>query len=167
MGRGRHADWHEERRLRAYKLKRRRWSQAKIAEALGVTAGAVSQWMTKVKVDGKHALRAKPRSGAPPKLNQEKIDQMLECLARGAETYGFYGDVWTCARVATLIEREFGVQYHKAHVSRLLKRLGISPQKPVVMAAQRDEAEIERWRKEVWPRLKKSPSREKDPDSPR
>ncbi len=73
------------------------------------------------------------------------------------EAYGFRGNVWTCARVAGVIWAEFGVAYHKAHVSRLLKALHWTPQMPVARAAQRHEAVIEQWRIQVWPELKKSP----------
>jgi transposase len=44
---------------------------------------------------------------------------VTELLERGAPAYGFRGEVWTCARVAEVIRREFGVLYHPAHVSRL------------------------------------------------
>jgi transposase len=89
-------------------------------------------------------------------LTEAQRSSIPEFLSHGAEAYGFRGDVWTCARVATVIAREFGVHYHKAHVSRLLKRLGWTPQRPITRAAQRDEEAIERWRNDVWPELKKS-----------
>src|SRR5204863_7728957 len=54
-----------------------------------------------------------------------------------------------------VIRREFGVSYHPARVSRLLRRLGLSLQKPSRRANQRDEEAIERWKEERWPRLKK------------
>ena len=57
----------------------------------------------------------------------EKVPELLE---RGAEAHGFRGEVWTCERVARVIRREFGVSYHPAHVSRLLKALRHSLQKP-------------------------------------
>jgi hypothetical protein len=76
-------------------------------------------------------------------------------LSHGAEAYGFRGEVWTCARVAQVIEYEFGAMYHKAHVSRLLKELEWTPQKPIRRAAQRDETAIALWRTETWPELKK------------
>jgi transposase len=57
--------------------------------------------------------------------------------------------------VATIIWEEFGVSYHKAHVSRLLKRLRWTPQLPIERAALRDEAVIKQWRIQVWPALKK------------
>lgn len=77
-----------------------------------------------------------------------------DILWHGAEAYGFRGDVWTCARIAGAIEEEFGISYSKSQVSRLLRRLGWTPQIPVVRALQRDEPEIERWRAERWPALK-------------
>jgi len=80
-------------------------------------------------------------------------------MARG---HGFRGEVWTCARVATVIWEEFGVSYHKAHVSRLLKRLHWTPQLPIERAAQRDEEIIKQWRIEVWPELKKGTRRGPD-----
>jgi transposase len=82
-------------------------------------------------------------------------------LWHGAEAYGFRGDVWICARVAWVIEQEFGVSYHQGHVSRLLKELNWTPQVPITRALQRDEEAIERWRVEVWPELKRRARRER------
>jgi transposase len=79
-------------------------------------------------------------------------------LAQGAPAFGFRGDIWTAARVAQLIKEQFGVQYHPAHVSRLLRQLQWTPQKPLVRASQRDEAAIEAWYRERWPAIKKKPS---------
>lgn len=56
-----------------------------------------------------------------------------------------------------MIKRHFGVSYHPAHVSRLLRALGFSLQKPARRADQRDEEAIERWKEEKWPKLKKGP----------
>ncbi len=82
--------------------------------------------------------------------------KLPELLAEGAPAYGFRGEVWTCARVAEMIRKEFGVSYHPAHVSRLVRALGLSPQKPPVRrATQRDEEAIRRWKEERWPELEK------------
>ena len=57
-----------------------------------------------------------------------------------------------------MIRKEFGVSYHPAqHVSRLVRKLGLSLQKPMRRANQRDEEAIERWKEERWPSLKKGP----------
>jgi transposase len=56
------------------------------------------------------------------------------------------GKVWTCERVAEVILKEFGVSYHPAHVSRVVRKLGLSLQKSIRQANQRDEEAIKRWK---------------------
>ena len=151
------SDWREGRRLRAFELKKRGWKQAQIADALGVSEGAVSQWMKRAREEGVEGLRHKPPPGATPRLSEQERAKLPELLERGAEAHGFRGEVWTCERVAIVIRREFGVSYHPAHVSRLLKALRQSLQKPQRRAEQRDEEAIERWKEQRWPSLKKGP----------
>ena len=148
-------DWKEARRWRALELNHDGWPQRRIAEALGVSEAAVSQWLGNVNELGEPALRARPRLGAPLRLGEGQRQFLPELLSQGAEAYGFRGNVWTCGRVAKVIEREWGVSYHPAHVSRILKELEWTPQKPIERATQRNEALIESWRTEVWPELKK------------
>jgi transposase len=148
-------DWREGRRLRAIELKERGWKQSEIAEALGVTEGAVSQWMKRAKEEGVEGLKTKPPPGAPPRLSEQQRARLPELLERGAEAHGFRGEVWTCERVAKVIRGEFGVSYHPAHVSRLVRAEGLSLQKPQRRANQRDEEAIEDWKEKRWPSLKK------------
>jgi len=158
-------EWREERRLRAWALKAKGWSQQKIAEALGVTAGAVSQWMRRGREGGVEALKRRPRPGAVPKLTAEQRAQIPLLLAQGAEAFGFRGDVWTAKRVATVIRRELGVRYHPNHVGKLLRAAGWSVQQPIARASQRNEAAIETWRTERWPALKRGLTRRAGPSS--
>ena len=151
------SDWREARRFRAWELHQKGWKQYLIAEALGVTQGAISQWLKRAREGGVEALRTRKPPGPTPRLTQEQRARIPELLKRGAEAFGFRGDIWTCPRVAEVIRREFGVSYHPAHVSRILRACGWSVQKPVRRASQRDEEAIERWRQERWPELKKKP----------
>ena len=157
------SDWREGRRLRAFELKQRGWKQTEIADALGVSEGAVSQWMKRAREEGVEALRHKPPPGATPRLSEDERARLPELLARGAQAHGFRGEVWTCERVAKVIRKEFGVSYHPAHVSRLLKALRQSLQKPKRRANQRDEEAIEHWKQKKWPSLKKGRSRRTGP----
>lgn len=157
MGTKKSTSWKEERRERAWALHQAGWQQKDIAEALGVTRGAVSQWIRRGREGGEAALKDRPKPGAPRRLSTAERQRLPDLLARGAESFGFRGEVWTCPRVAKVIEREFGVRYHPAHVSRILKELDWTPQKPIRRAKQRKEAEIRRWKEERWPELKKRP----------
>ena len=98
---------------------------------------------------------ASPARGHP-QAGDRGIGLLPALLAIGAEAYGFRSEVWTCVRIARVIEWEFGVSYHKDHVSRLLKAIEWTPQKPIGHATQRNELEIANWRTKVWPELKKS-----------
>jgi transposase len=134
-------------------LKEQGWTQRHIASALDVSEGAVSQWLTVAEREGPEALLAHPAPGRPPRLTPAQKRLIPEFLCHGPEAYGFRGEVWTRARVARVIEEEFGVRYHKGHVGRLLQDLRWTPQAPITRAAQRDEEAIERWRRETWPDL--------------
>ena len=150
------SNWREGRRLRAWELKEKGFSQKQIADVLGVSEGAVSQWMRRGREGGVESLKRRVACGASPRLNDDQRAELADLLATyDAEDFGFTGEVWNCARVAKLIRWRFGVSYHPAHVSRILKSLGITPQKPVRRASQRDEAAIERFKSEHWPELKK------------
>jgi transposase len=148
-------DWKEGRRKRALELVETGWQQSDIAAALGVSRAAVSQWVSKARTEGSESWRALPHPSGPRKLTPEQFNSLPTLLSVGAAAYGFRGNVWTCGRVATVLRQQFGVAYHKAHVSRLLKHLVWTPQVPRRRATQRDEDEITRWRAEVWPELKK------------
>jgi len=158
-------DWREGRRRRAWELKQKGWKQQDIAAALGVTTGAVSQWLKRGREQGVEGLRRHPAPGPAPKLSTVQLAQLPTLLERGAEAYGFRGQVWTCKRVAEVIRHTFGVTYHPAHVSRLLHTLRQSVQRPHARAAQRDEAAIQAWWHERWPALGKKPPRKGEPSS--
>jgi transposase len=114
------SDWREGRRLRAWELQREGWKQQEIADAFGVSKGAVSQWMKRGREEGVEGLRRRIAPGATPRLSEEERARLPELLAQGAPAHGFRGDVWTCERVAKVIRKEFGVSYHPAHVSRVV-----------------------------------------------
>jgi transposase len=155
MGAPKKADWREERRKRAWDLKEQRWRQKDIATALGVSAGAVSQWLKRGRAGGVEALKAHPPKGVSARLSAEQKAQIPDLLAKGAEAYGFRGDVWTASRVAKVIAQTFGVRYHRDHVGRLMREAGWSRQQPIERASQRNEEAIKDWYEKRWPALKK------------
>ncbi len=151
-------DWREGCRLRAWDLHQQGWPQKQIAVALGVTQGAVSQWIAHGRAGGADALRNRSRKGATPKLTQEQRERLPDLLKRGAEAYGFVGDVWTRARIATVIKREFGVRYHPGQMGVCCTRLaGVC--RSQLSASERNDAAIECWRTEKWSAIKNSRTR--------
>jgi len=135
-------------------LREQGWHRGDVADALDVTERSVSRWAAVARVRGPPGLRSAPIPGRPPELSSQQRHWVPELLWHGAEAYGFRGSAWTCGRIAKVIEEEFGVAYNPGHVSRLLKQLRWTPQMPIRRATQRDEAAIEHWRAETWPRLR-------------
>ncbi len=150
-------DWHAARRFQAWSLKKQGWKQKDIATALGVTPGAVSQWFKRVRDGGVEALQRRIAPGARPRISSIQLGKLPELLAKGAEHYGFHGDVWTHPRVATVIRRELGVSFTSRHAGRLLTAIGWTRQKPIKRATQRNEVLIQHWCDEIWPQAEKKP----------
>jgi transposase len=87
-------------------------------------------------------------------LSQEQQRQLAFLLQQGAETHGWPNRLWTTRRIATLIQRHFGIGLHHDHVGRFLRqRLGWTPQKPRRQARERDETAILYWQYSKFPRI--------------
>ncbi len=149
----RDGDVREWRRLQGLHLREHGWRRVDVAEAMDVTERSVNRWTSIARVSGPEGLRSAPIPGRAPELSPRQRELIPELLWHGAEAYGFRGSVWTCGRIAKVIEEEFGVAYDKGHVSRLLQALRWTPQMPIQRASQRDEQAIQRWREQRWPRL--------------
>jgi transposase len=136
------SDWREGRRLRALELYQQGWKQKHIAAALGVTCGAVSQWIKRVKdASGEsnatpiEALRRRKPTGAPSHLSKEQRSELSVLLESGPQAWGFSGGHWTYRRVAEVIHRAYGVRYHESYVGRLLRGCGIEVRQTTQISA--------------------------------
>ena len=94
--------------------------------------------------------------GAQSKLSTDQFTLLRELLLQGALHHGFETDNWTRERIAQLIMDKFQVSYHAAHISRLMKKMGFSSQKPRTRSYRKDELQVQHWKTEQLPRIKKS-----------
>lgn len=147
----------QRRRERALRLLREGYQPCEVAERVGVDRRSVRRWKSAVQKRGEKAIQAKPSPGRPWKLAAIQRKRLQRLLLRGAKAAGFSTNLWTCPRVAKVIEMEFGVLYHVDHVGRLLHGLGWTPQKPERRAVERDEVLIAGWVHDLWPKVKKTP----------
>jgi transposase len=146
-------------RIRAIELKQKGKKVAAIADDFGVTRAAVYKWLKMYKKKGLQSLRRKKALGAKPKLLNKEISKLVKLLEKPATSYGFETPLWDCKRVQHLIYENFKKKIHVSNVWRLLQRLGLSYQKPQKRASEQDEAEVKRWIKEEWPKIKAHASR--------
>lgn len=156
-------DWREGRRLRCLELYKSGWPQKDIANALGVTKGAISQWVKIFKdvpdAEQADALRIKKSTGRPPAIAAEDRPKIVALVHEGAEAAGFTGDVWTAGRVQSAARSKLGIRVGVTTIKKLLHSEGFSVQKPTVKATQQDEAAVARFRAN-WEETKKGHSKQ-------
>jgi transposase len=142
----------ERRRCRAVALVDKGESPSTVARILGVTRSSLRRWRRLAhQPDG---LASKPALGPKPRLSDRQLIDLEGLLSRGAVAHGWPNHLWTSKRVAVLIQRHFGINYHPDHVRRLLhKRLHWTSQKPQKRARERNLKEVERWIADDWPRI--------------
>ena len=147
----------ERRRRRATELLDEGRSLHEVAQRIGCHASSVMRWRDARQRGGSEGLRVRKAAGRPRKLSDEQCAELLDLLLEGAMARGYRTELWTTQRIAEVIEARFGVRYHRDHVGRLMRSLGWSCQKPERRAVERDEEAIERWKRETWPEVKKTP----------
>lgn len=148
----------ERRRFEAVRLlEKGDLNQSEVARRVSVCRQTVSRWADEFREGGREALKKAERAGRKAALTESDRKRLEELLLQGPEKLGYETPLWTCARVAHLIEDEFGVEYHPGHVWKILDDLGWSCQRPVGRARERNEEAIRRWRRVEWPAIKKKP----------
>jgi transposase len=130
-------------------------TQAAVANAFGIHSVTVAKWMARHRADGDAGLSARPTPGRPRFLTPKQDQQVRSWLAQKPTAHGFRTDLWTASRVAELIRRKFGVEFHPHYLRSWLKKRGYSPQRPVRKARQRNEEAIVHWVANDWPRIQK------------
>jgi transposase len=126
-----------------------------VAEACAANISSVKRWKTAILCGGMKALVSEGCPGRQPRLTGAQEARLTDILLNGPVVAGYHNDLWTCSRVAKVIENCFGVRYHHAHVWKILRRLGFSCQKPEQTAREQDPEAVYRWRHYKWPALKK------------
>ena len=148
----------KERRLRAGRMFERDATQAEVARELGVSRESASQWFTAWSEGGKKALVGAQRAGRLPRLSDQQLTKVERALAMGPQANGFATELWTLARVATVIEAVTDVEYSTTQTWWILhERLGWSRQRPTRKALEGDDEAIAAWARDRWPVVKKTP----------
>jgi transposase len=149
----------EKRRFEAFRLLKNGLSEAEVARQVGAHRQSVNRWAQQIEEHGREGLKKAGRAGRRSRLGLGDLKKLEDRLKQGPQAIGYETNLWTLARVAKVIERDFGVKYHPGHVGWLLGKLGWSCQRPTGRAIERDEQAIKRWKKRDWPKLKKKPSK--------
>lgn len=147
----------EQRRRRALILLDEGLSLHEVARIIECHASSVMRWRDARAKHGEKAFQVRLPPGRPPGLSEKQLGKLEKLLFKGPLAFGYRTDLWTTQRIADLIEKKFGVKYHRDHIGRIMKKMGWSPQKPERRAMERDEERIRNWKEHDWPRIKKTP----------
>jgi transposase len=145
----------EQVRLAAAELIEAGASDQEVAKRFRVTRMSANRWRRALAAGGRPAPASKGPGGACCKLTPARLRELETVLDAGPAAWGWDEDqCWTLARIAEVVRGRFGVDYTLAGLDLLLHRIGWSVQVPARQAAERDEAQIARWRQEEWPVIK-------------
>jgi transposase len=142
----------ERRRVRAVQLIEQGESPGLVGRILGVTPTSIHRWRRLAQQPG--GLAARPIPGRPARLSVQQLGELERLLLEGPEAHGWRNNLWTCGRIAILIQRHFGILYNPGHVGRILKhRLNWTPQRPQRQHPNADDETIALWINEEFPRI--------------
>jgi len=132
-----------------------------VAAVLGLHRKTVYGWLAKYREGGKGALLARPVPGRPPKLAGPQLARLYALIVgTDPRQMQFEFALWTREMVREVIRREFGVALSVVSVGRLLRKLGLSPQRPLHRAYQQNPEAVERWKREEYPAIRAAAEQE-------
>lgn len=149
----------EWKRKQGMELLRMGTKQAHVARKMGVNRRTVYDW--RKRMDNDQDFRNRKKKGRNSRLTDDQKKRLKEIIDNGAVSYGFPTDLWTLKRIASVIEKEFGVHYNTTYIWQLLRVLGYSAQIPIAVAMEKDDDYVKRWLSEEYPQYVKE-AREHD-----
>ena len=147
-------------RIMAVRRVREGESPSSVMKSYGLCRTSIYRWLRDAKAGGEASLKSHKHPGPAAKLTDKQKQQVRKWICgKDPRQYGFDFGLWTRGIVVSLIERKFRKKLSVTTVGRLLAELGITPQKPLRRAYERDPQAVEKWKMVDYPKLKKRAKR--------
>ena len=152
----------EELRIRTVKQVQSGESPEVLAKTLRIHRTTVYGWLALYRNGGWGALKSKPTPGAKPKIDGKKMQWVFDTVTmKNPQQMKFEFALWTREMIQKLIKDQFQIKLSLKAVGRLLAQLGLTCQKPLYTAIQKDESLVKKWLKKIYPMIKSRAQREK------
>ena len=146
----------EEIRIRAVQRVQDGESPETVIKTLGFARASIYNWLARYRAEGWHGLKTGIRTGRPQKLSGSQLTWIYRTVIDNDPLQmKFSFALWTRGMICVLIHRQFGIKLSDASVGRLLRRLGLSCQRPLFRAYQQNADMVEQWKQTVLPEIKK------------
>ena len=134
----------------------RREQPIEVARIYNVPISTVYDWLSSYRHGGWHALRDGKRTGRPRKVDGPTMKWLYDAITLGNPSqYQFDFSLWTLKIIMDVLKERFGIKISKSSVSRLLSHMGLSPQRPVFTAVQKDPRAVEQYLRQEYPEILK------------
>lgn len=139
----------------AVQLYERGMTAEQIAEAMDVGRSSVFDWIANYRRGGLAAISTKFASGRPTLLDDSEMVRLHGMInGKDPRVHGFGMALWNRGLIRDLIRHNFGKSVSLVTVGRILKKLGMSPQRPLYRAWKQDPERVERWKREEYPAIR-------------
>lgn len=126
-----------------------------IMVALKLSRTTYFEWKRKYEKEGLDGLKVRPLPGAAPKMTDRQMSQLRGWLVgRDPRQFQFDFALWTRQIVRDLIRQQFDVEMTPQGIGKLLRRLGLSPQRPLYRAYQQNPDAVRQWKEVEFPKIR-------------
>lgn len=136
-------------------------SPEEVIKTFGLHRANIYKWLTRYDAYGFDGLKSTKSKGPTPKLTEKQERQLAWMLLKNPLQLRFEYALWTIDMITELILRKFSVSYSKVQVGRLMKKLGLSRQRPLERASQQDPQRVQEWLNREYPAIRKEAKKEK------